>query len=262
MYKLEWLGICLELKGKDEDDIPITEDGRVGYLEAGYSVTLTVLVDGPNTWVVEVDGKKNVTVRHPLADAPAGTYPTKIHLHESETSASAYTQYPANHVRLLRYIDDGVVEMWEVALISQDGCFWATSQKTYDIACGRSEIGEFLCPRFEQKWPQLVEVLERLLEGKELSHEIARFKEKPVSKGPTNRIGSVVWWNYAQQLGAIATGRGQVRVHWSQIIAPNSNRRGLTAGQKVSIRAIREIVVSPGMRPSGFKHEAIGVKPI
>ena len=261
MYKLAGPGITLRLVNGEGEEMVIGQDGEIGYLEAGYSVKLFIAPTESNIWLIEVDGKKNIVVRKP--SETSSDYVTSIHIWEAGVSKVACTRYPENHVRVLRYLSNGTVEMWEVALNSQSGKFWLTCQQSYSVSCGLIE-DKFLCPQFAEKWPQLVATLENLLRGEKLPTEATPPKEDNI---PTNALtgstGVTKWWNHAQQLGMIITNtHKKVRVHWSQIIAPNGARRFLTPGMVVSFKSLRPIVVHEGQRPTGFTHEAIGVQPV
>lgn len=261
MYKLERPGITLQLKNKDGEEIVIGRDGEVGSLGANCSVKFVVAPTEPNVWLVDVDGKKSVIIRKP--DTDTQIYTTSIHIWEAGKSGVACTRYPENHVRVLRYMGDGSLDMWEVALVSQDGKFWATCQKSYSFSVARKG-DQFLCPQFAEKWPQLVKVLEILLGVKNLPAEVAGQCDEPTCEvtGLAKNAGRVKWYNCAQQMGVLTTNRGDVRVHWSQIISKNGSRRVLFPGQTAIFCELRSIVVKEGQRPTGFTHEAIGVKPL
>lgn len=264
MYKIRDLDVRLSLRYGGEE-IKIEGGGRVGHLEAGQSALLEVSFPRDREiWPVRVDGQKNVV--HARDDSEVeGMFlcRTAIRVKESQVSHVTHTQYPDNHVRLLRRIGPGVIELWEVALVSQDGSFWVTAQRTYSIAVARDEAGTFSCPQFAERWPQLVSFLAELLEGEELP--ILATVTANITTDTSNlgaNEGIVLWWNAAQQMGAIATAKGNARVHWSQIVAANSSRRYLTPDQRVIFDHLRRPKTDPGSRPTGFKKEAVGVKPI
>jgi len=263
MYRIRDLGVNLVLR-YGGDEVKIEGGGHVGYLEAGQSALLEILFSSDREiWPVRVDGQKNIVpARNDSEMEDVVLCRTAINIKESQ-SGVAHTQYPDNHVRLLRRVDAGVVELWEVALVSQDGSFWVTAQKTYSIAVGLDENEEFYCPQFEERWPQLVSFLSELLAGEELpalANSAADAAADTSDLGPNK--GTVLWWNSAQQMGVIATMKGNARVHWSQIVAQNGSRRFLVAGQRVVFHHLRRPKTNPGSRPTGFKKEAIGVKPI
>jgi cold shock CspA family protein len=264
MYMIRDLKVSLSIRFGGEE-LKIEGGGKVGYLEAGQSALLEISFPTDHEiWPIRVDGQKNVV--HARDDSEVeGMFlcRTAIRVKESQVSHVTHTQYPDNHVRLLRRIGPGVVELWEIALVSQDGVFWVTAQKTYSIDVARDEAGNFVCSQFEGKWPQLVSFLSELLAGEELPTlaTVTTDVTTDVSVLGANE-GVVLWWNAAQQMGAIATAKGNARVHWSQIVAANGSRRYLTPDQRVIFDHLRRPKTDPGSRPTGFKKEAVGVKPI
>lgn len=264
MYKIRDLGVSLSIR-YGGGEVKIEGGGKVGYLEAGQSALLEIAFPSDREiWPVRVDGQKNVVKARDDSEVEGVVLcRTAIRLKESQTSGVAHTQYPDNHVRLLRRMGPGVIELWEIALVSQDGSFWVTAQKTYSIAVARDEAGNFVCPQFEERWPQLVSFLSELLEGEELPvlATVAADITTDTSGLGANE-GFVLWWNAAQQMGAINTAKGAARVHWSQIVAQNGARRFLVSGQRVVFDHLRRPKTEAGGRPTGFKKEAVGVKPI
>jgi len=264
MYKIRDLGVKLVLHFGGEKQ-KIEGGGRVGYLEAGQSALLEIAFPSDRevwpVWPVRVDGQKNIMHAHDDSEVESVILcRTAIRLKESQ-SGVAHTQYPDNHVRLLRRVGPSAVELWEIALVSQNGVFWVTTQKTYSIAVGIDESGEFVCPQFAERWPQLVSFLSELFEDEELPV----IADDPIVETPatlTENQGIVLWWNAAQQMGAIATAKGNARVHWSQIVAQNGSRRFLTPSQQVVFDHLRKPKVAPDGRPTEFNKEAVGVKPI
>ena len=248
----------------DGEEAPIAAGGKVGWLVAGKSALLTIRMRSAQIWPIAVDGKKDIVLRRDKSDDPdVQIYPTSIAIKESQVSGVAHTEYPDNHVRVLRHTDGGNVEMWEIALVSQDGLFWITVQKTYDIACGRDASGQFFCPTFAEKWPQLVELLAKLLTDIDLPVGVAPQPGiRPLISGLKSNEGIVLWYNLAQQMGAIATNQGQARVHWSQIIAIEGELRRLTAGAKVRFRDLLRPKQLKFGRKTSFRWEAVDVRPV
>lgn len=266
MYKSQKLGIALVVKDDEGNEIEIGRDGKVGDLPVGKSVTMTVVVEADDVQIIHVDGKKNIIVRKSSSDY-ARVFSTSIHVHKSANKTS-FTRYPENLVRLIKLGINGDIRHWEIALNVQNGVFWVTVQETYAIPCARDEDGKFLCPRFAHEgdvgnWPQMVETLDKLLESDELPDHVAIMSLEPglmIEGELADHQGVVRWWNCATQMGAIVTNKGDVRVHWSQIIVSNGNLRTLAMNQRVRIESLRDIVVREGQRPTGFKQEAIGVR--
>jgi len=265
MYQLRNIpevSISMRMKG---EEVRILAGGRVGWLEAGVSVQLIIWVPADSAiWAIGVDGKKDIVLRRDKSNDPGlRIYPTRIAIKESEVSGVAHTEYPNNHVRLLHYVGNGNVEHWEIALVSQNGYFWVTVQKTYDIKVGCDGEDHFLCPDFADKWPQLVGILGELLAGFDLPEEVTPMPKPmlPVSGLKTNE-GLVFWWNCAQQMGAITTRQGPARVHWSQITISNGDLAKLVDGAKVRFRDLVRPKQTEFGRKTSFKWEAVDVRPL
>ena len=77
-----------------------------------------------------------------------------------------------------------------------------------------------------------------------------------------NNIGTVLWYNSAYQIGAIAFGDGVARAHWSQI-ETGQRLKTLREGQKVRLKETAPSVNTyKWPRVTNFDHDAIGITPI
>lgn len=265
MYKIGNDGIMVGLY-EGTKEVEVGKGGKVGILHAGVSYLLAVVVPRVlRIWVLAVDGKKTPVLRQGEfdPDIEVDRYDTSIHIWETGNGI-AYTRYPENHVRFVEYMGDGKARLVEVALISQNGVFWLTAQKTYDIAVGRTADGEFLCPQFAEKWPAFVSLLADLLAEETLPVEVPALPPLSAKVDLQRGVGQVEWWNCAQQMGAIRTPKGSAhplaRVHWTQVIGSNGDLCRLTPGQLVSFEGLQRPRTAPGDRPTGFKLEATNVR--
>lgn len=166
------------------------------------------------------DLAKNPTHGFPVA-AGVKFFQTKVPVVDSKDFIPT-TKYPQNYMTLVELDADkpGLVRIWEIALVSQKGLFWVTTQCTYEVQCYMSREGDgfkFCCPFFEtvKPYPHLVALLETL----------PMVKLPPVSEyvppaDPPKSYpdqGRVLWWNCAMGLGMIMTTEGVARVHWSNL---------------------------------------------
>ena len=253
------VSILLGFNGRTK---PIAVDGHVGQLKEGVA-EIWAKVDlryTSITWGVNVDGQKNVVLKKNRAEADedGAVYVCRIPIKVGLTG-TLHTEYPGNHLRLIR-LDGRKVQIWEIALVSQNGEFFVTEQMTYMVNCYRDN-GKLTCPQF-QKWPQMIELLNKLLADK-----MDRFS--PISEyQPEDEVtadvlekgqGWVLWWNCAQGLGAIITPDGALRVHWSEV-AKRPRLAYLVAGEIVRYDGIR-LPVQTKARFTSFGKEAVGVSP-
>lgn len=210
-----------------------------------------------------VDGKKNVVLmKNRSRDSSVTLFSIKIPAKDTNYGVLA-TEYPQNNMRLL-ILKEGYFEIWELAIVSQDGLFFLTEQRTYESQCFLDENGEVVCPQLA-KWPQLIQLLKSLVKEEKLLPS-SKYVPLPTPKaeGLSFKQGRVVWWNYAQGLGAIVIDKKgtQARVHWSKIVLDQSGGlRALQPGQIVSYQKLVLPRQSKG-RITGFLYEAVGVKAI
>lgn len=214
-----------------------------------------------------VDGKKNVTLmKERWEDDGFRIFYKKISVVKTDFNILT-TRYSENNFRVLISESGGNFEIWEIAIVSQNGFFFLTTQRLYDEAKWyKRESKEIVCPRFEweTKWPQLLSVVRPIFEGEELSPISGYIAPSPIkAENLPPKHGVVVWWNIAQGLGAIILNKKgtQARVHWKGIILPDikGRLRVLLPGQIITYNRL----ISPSQsnnRTTGFLFEAVGVK--
>lgn len=212
-----------------------------------------------------VDRKKNIVLMKDLSEnASFSLFSKKITVTKSDLNV-CITRYPENNFRVLIPENGGRFEIWEIAIVSQDGLFFLTSQMTYEAKCYRGENGEIICPRFEweTKWPQLMEIVKPIFEGMDLL-PISDYlpPSPPKAEGLPKNHGKVVWWNYAQGLGMIVLDqkRTLARVHWKGIHPHKTKRRlkALYPGEIVSYQKL-DIPSRVVGKPTLFQLEVKGV---
>ena len=214
-----------------------------------------------------VDGKKNIALmKKRWEDDGFSIFSKKISVIKTDFN-TLITRYPENNFRILIPEIKGRFETWEIAIVSQDGLFFLTTQMTYEAKCFREEDGKVICPKFEweTKWPQLMKIVKPIFEGAELppiSEYVA--PSPPKAEGLPKNHGKVAWWNLAQGLGVIVLNeKGTLaRVYWKGIQPdPQGRLRALLPNQIVSYRKL-DIPFQAQGRSTGFLLEAKEVMPL
>jgi len=217
-----------------------------------------------NIYAIAVDGKKNISFMKDKADEnfcfkEGKIFSTNVDIKEYDKHPGLFiTLYPMNHLRLLQAGENGRVKMWEASIVSQNGKFFFKRQKVYDTFCFQNSHG-LKCHQFE-KWPQMMILLSQLYTGRKISSFNIQPDPPVTADGLEANMGRVIWYNYAQGVGAVATKVGPARVHWSQI--PKRTPNGfafLKKGEIVSYLGMRTPHQPFGYRLTGFQRELQGV---
>lgn len=216
-----------------------------------------------------VDGRKNVSkMRDHSPQKNFASFSMKIPVKKND-KGELFTAYPINNFRLLELRQnsllgtkiDGDIDIWEIAVIGQNGQFFLTKQHQYRARCFLDGTGKVVCPRFTD-WPQLLTVLQMMRRKKLLPLSCYEPESPIIFEGNNLSQGEVVWWSPAKGLGAIViNGHGTyARVHWSEIKTNNRLKR-LWPGQVVSYQNL-ELPRQDKEYPSGFPFEARVVSPV
>jgi len=265
--ELEKRGIKLEvILGKErlilEEDGYLLSQERIGSEQFGLRCSIPKR-EKLMPLCFNVDGNKNITLMKLRSeDERFSVFSKKISITKTDFNILT-TRYPENNLRILFPEEKGRFEIWEVAIVSQDGLFFLTEQKTYEAQCFREDNGKMICPRFETKtqWPQLMTVVKPILEKEELPPTPKNTPPSPTkAMGFSKNHGKVVWWNLAQGWGEIVLdAKGTTaKVHWKGIL-PNPKRRlkSLLPGQIISYRKLDQ-----ARGRTGFLLEAKKVSPL
>ncbi len=178
--------------------------------------------------------------------------------------------YPENMLALAQYVRDagrltGRVHVWEVALVSQDGKFFLTVYRHYNIPACHSVRGPMCFPRL--KAHRLLEKL--LVESAPADLPLIPAEDivpmratKPEGLGRYEAI--VDRWYGPRDMGAIVTVQGPARVHWQEV-PPRPRRRFLEEGEKVRFSDLRVPQKNPKtdwrkMRKARFELDACGIE--
>lgn len=250
-------GVTILFNGKPIEE----EDGYVGQLTDDKAALDIYIERGREIHGFAVDGKKNVIPRKNVSEAASDgykAYRTGIQIKVS-LEGTKHTEYPDNNIRLLEVLP-AQFRIWEVALVSQGGDFFVAVQKTYEAYC-YCDGEKFSCPQFDDKWPQLGAFLEKLFEGKEDElPPLSSWQPEPETsaEGFAPKTGKVLWFNFAQGVGAIITPKGTARVHWTQV-AKRGRRAYLLPGESVRYASLKA-PQNTKLRASSFPNEAVRVK--
>lgn len=247
------------------DGVEITpdKDGYLGQLRPG-SLLLEIYVEAGRDYIYafDVDAKKNINFKkdHTLDPVEGSMFLSNIRIKTGDDGVY-HTEYPQNNFRLLRIYKNGHIEMWEISVISQNGNFFLTTQKTYNTNCYNNK-GNLDCPKFS-KWPQMLNLLLSSLVIKNLPLISEYEEEKMIRSGELPQgIGHVQWYNIAQGFGAIMTPNGPARVHWKNIFPVNGDRFvSLVPGSRIRYQKL----IAPKQtkaRSTNFRLEAAGVSAI
>lgn len=246
-------------RGYDGTEIPVADDGYLGRLTT-HALELHIRVEqGYRIDAFLVDGNKNVVAKKNLIEQPGSNklYELTIPVHQKGTQSGFYVTYPTNNLRLAEQKETGTVQLWEIAVISQNGDFFLTIQPTYRVECYRH--GNIIVYPYFEKWLQMNDYLVSLLPSTVQPGPLDDYKvEPPLStNGYTDNEAIVQWFNDAQGLGALVTNKGVARVHWGQV--PKRGRRAyLRPGEKVRFQELKPPTQTTA-RSTRFKWEATGV---
>lgn len=237
------------------------EDGYLGRLQE-RRVLIQARVNFPEFIGIDVDHKDNVRAKKNWAEhtEPHSVYRRKVPC-QSSAEGWHYAPYPGNKISLLEIGERGHLTLWEVALISQRGEFFLTTQKAREVRWFRADSGVLACPTWKD-WPQMHAFIEPLLLDAELPSILEYMRENeavPNAADLEPNTGRVIWYNLANGLGAILAPTGEeARVHWTQI-APRGRLAYLAKGERVSFKELRK-PIQTGLYTTTFLWEAVGVK--
>jgi cold shock CspA family protein len=253
----------------NREPLNVDIDGHLGKIMGACKVKIVAKVsekEADNVFAINVDGKKNVVLKKNFSETPE----QKLYLNAVEIKTNGqvfHTEYPNNHLRLLVIGKKGNIQIWEIALISQDGEFFVTQQKVWNTYC-YNNYERVSCPLFEgpKGWPQMVEILKGLLSNRiDRIALVSEAKEEDVNLDNTvvleAKMGVVVWFNQAQGFGVIKTNQGPARVHWTNIDRKNSRRAYLEPKETVNFKQLVPPRITKG-RKTAMNFDAVGISPV
>lgn len=180
--------------------------------------------------------------------------------------------YPENMLALAQYVRDarrltGRVHVWEVALVSQNGKFFLTVHRHYNIPACRSVRGPMCFPRLGAH-----RLLERILLENAPgdlplipAEDIVPVQRSKADQSLGRYEGIVESWYHPKNMGAIITAQGSARAHWKDIDIPARRRRYLVEGEKVKFADLRVPPKNPKtdwrkVRKARFELQACGIE--
>lgn len=237
--------------------------GEVGKLSKHDKVELVVRISPlgrGNLWVAfEGRGQGPVVKKKNRAEVDGEKGFSKgIRIHKDPSSAQPpFTRYPENHFRILQ-VRGAYLRHFEVALIAQRGRFYVVKQLTRQGSLYGD--GEIIFPPFFE-WPEITDFLTELAGTRGVKKvETYTPPPPPASNGLGNFQGRVLWWNMAQQFGAIQLRNGSAaRVHRSKLERQGSRLAYLVTGEIVDFEML-QIPKQTTDRTSTFQQEAAGVR--
>lgn len=257
MQKISNVSINAFLNGQP---LTIQKDGYIGRPEYMDKIVIEAHVQpNPRTYAISVDGKKNITLKknHASSENEDAIYRFETQVKIASHGGFYHVEYPENNMRLVRINPDGNVEIWQIALISQNNLFFVITEKSYDKCCFRnSEV--VVCPQFKHR-PKLEKFLKELLKSHlESLPDVKNYQKITISaNGLKPGNGLIRWYNAAQGFGAIITPEGVARMHWEEIV--KQGRLTLPEiGRLVKYSALRE-PKQTSSRNTSFEKEALDV---
>ena len=169
-----------------------------------------------------------------------------------------YTTIGGNNSLHVVSIDStGRIEVWQVAVVSQEGQFFGKRLKLFaDHAVWDAQNESVDIPGVE--WPQLKLWLLDQFKNWEQGEDGILPEEAPVVEEPLT--GGVKWYNLALGLGVVMTPGGDVaRVHWTQAPLREEGLRYLLAGETIVIGEVvnaQQVQKIHSDRQTGFQWEA------
>ncbi len=265
--QIEGTAISIALNGTP---INVGSDGHIGKIMGLCTARIEVIVSKEkinSVFAITVDGKKNVILKKNLSETPDKLKIYRNNIEVKSNGQVLHTEYPNNHLRLLAISKGGNIQVWEIAIVSQNGDFFVTQQKTWDTFCYNNHE-RVSCPLFEgpKGWPQMVEILKNLLTDQiDQLPLISQKKKEDINLQNTkiliNNRGVVVWFNQAQGIGVIKTIEGPARAHWKDINRKNSRLAYLKPGELVSFHSIVPPRLTKG-RKTMIRFDAVGISPV
>ena len=229
-------GVFVRLTDIDgEKEYPsLNSEGYVGELSLG-KVRIEVLAPS-HIKAIHVDAQKNITEKSGTEVGNLTRYSTSIQIGKDQRGIPCTKYKMGNSFRLIEFVENRFA-IWEVALISQNGSFFLTTQKTYEAECLRDR-GRVSCPYFEDsehEWPDLVRCVREVFEPfVDQLPNISEYRREipPDASSLGEGEGNALWWNFSQNYGLILTRNGVAIVHWTE--APLGERlRFLCKGETV-----------------------------
>lgn len=241
------LTATLTLK-KGGDVVTVVEDtGYIGKLFHRKHVLTIGVEDRKRYHVMEANKTNNIreATTGPKQDGYRAVYPCEIEVHGTTPAGVdhllTYTKPPLNHRRVILLRRNGLVNLYEVGVISQQGHSRLTFQQTWEKRAYRDDAGNIILPELN-RWTTLMSWLNvhKSALGATVPHVETFVAPKPkpsaIDTAKEHKLddnhGICQFWSLTKQFGGIATNQGLVRVHYTGMPETGSWLE-LEPGQKV-----------------------------
>ena len=258
------------------------EDGYLGSLAACLensdskeetgTLELSFTISNPRFIPFMKDGSRAVRPNSPI-DGTTDQFSLRIHLKHTKDG----TFCPERNNNMINVVEFGVdaahggrFRIWEIAVISQEGEFFLTSQVVYEAEL-LLQGERIVCPFFTDEkwhhWPELVRFLTEVGTKRGLIGQLCpvteyRREQKPSGRGLKPGTARVLWFAESIRMGAVVTVAGQVaRGHVSQLLVPRGKwgRKYLEAGEIVRYKEVMEANQETSKRGTEFPFDVVGV---
>lgn len=201
-------------------------------------ITISPLGRGSLWCAIEGRGQGPVVRKKDKSEAEEQRIFSKVvRIHKNfDDPTPPFSRYPENHFRILE-VRGSYLRHFEVALITQKGHFYVSKQLTREGSLYGD--GEIIFPPFAE-WPEMTDFLTGLV-GMRGVKKIESFIPPlpPAPNGIKNFQGRVLWWNMAQQFGAILLrNESTARVHRSNLKRSGNRLAYLVADEVVKFERL------------------------
>lgn len=220
---------------KSETVFQPDELGAIGQLSPG-KYELEVLVSSRYRYfVLHANKQNNITGATPIGSEP-GVRAKYFHDVIVQNAPRAFTRFPDNHIRVLKMRPGGLLNLYELALVAQEGNFWVSFQQTWETRA-YADGDRVVLPELS-KWETLMAWLTE--HRKELGKlaPVSEYIPAPDTAPDTAHLspneGVVKFFSRAKGWGVISTAKGDAFVHWRDCPETISGERKLEKGQRIT----------------------------
>lgn len=202
----------------------VTSNGHVGGLEEECGLIVEYVVgSGCRLHAFQVQGRQKKILRVKEQDTRPGQrfrHVRKVRV--SCEDGQAFTRPNETDMRFALLHRNGVIEIWEIGMPSQDSQAYLTAQRSYNVPCYRPTLGsEIIFPTLEDnQWPDLGPFLAKLLDGVR-SVPTSAPKIAPTAEPPQDlpsKSAWVKWYNLRTGVGCLVNSEGtELKAYWKEL---------------------------------------------
>lgn len=230
-------------KGGGVEPIAVGEKGYLDKLRPGkYELGLSV-DKGRRFYSFRSNEKHNaikIDALPPAGNDERWRFSIDVEVHSGDNGRIGFTKAPGNQIRAIRFSNNGVMYLYEISIVGQDGDFWLVVQNTWCIRAYENPDGSVALPALS-KWETLMKLLssERELLGKlppVAEYNAEEETETAISPAGLKEMEAVVeFFSPAQGYGVVALHNGQkANIHWSDCPQRENGMRYVLKGENVS----------------------------